>query len=124
MYYIILYFRYLFPDEERLSIVKWIKFKGIKFVSNQCYVVIGYEERLPVFAEVHKIVWKEENPLLVCKIVQTINHNMELMAYEIRRTENFALHSLTSLAFHKVLHHHRLAGKIFVIVKHLWGDLH
>ncbi|XP_043468352.1 uncharacterized protein LOC122502397 [Leptopilina heterotoma] len=117
-------FRALFPDDERLWIVKWIKFNGIKFVANQCYIGVGYENRLPVFAELYKIVWMNGDPLFVCKNVQTVEHNKQLMAYEIKTTENFVLHSLRSLVFHKVLQCHKLQERKFIIVKQLWGELH
>lgn len=106
-----------------MSTVKWVKFNGIKFVADHCYVPVGYENGLSLFAGMKKIVWKNEQPIFVCTTVNTIRLDFQLMAYEVNTTEIFELHTLQSVVAHSILHCHQIDGKKYIIVKQLWGDL-
>lgn len=117
-------FSQLFSEEDTLLTVSWVQLNHIKYTANQCFISVGYENGLPLFAELHKIVWKNENPIFVCKSVQTIQHDMNLMAYEIITSEIFTLHTPNSIVSHNVLHCHKLEKKKYIIVKQLWFDLH
>ncbi|XP_051176569.1 uncharacterized protein LOC127291456 [Leptopilina boulardi] len=117
-------FSHLFPEEDDLLIVSWVEIHHVKYTANKCFIPVGYENGLPLFAELFKIVLKNESPIFVCKKVQTVQHDSQLMAYEIKKSDEFILHTPDSLVAHNVLHCHKLQEKNYIILKQLWFDLY
>lgn len=93
-------FNHLFPREDTLVTINWVQINHVKYTANQCFIPVGLEEGLSLFAEVHKILWRNEETIFVCKKVKTIEHNMQLMTYQIIVTDKFVLFTPDNLVFH------------------------
>ena len=120
-------FAHLFPQLSMLKTFNWIKLFNTKYVPKRCYLPIDFDEEecFPLFGELHAIVMVDRVPLLVCRSVKTIDHNMKLLAYEIEVNDNFVIYEVKNLILHQVFHCHKLRGQNFLIVKQmLGGTLH
>lgn len=106
--------------------MNWVQINGIKYIPLKCFLATGYntEENLPQFVALHAIVWGNDNPLFVCRTVQTVEHNMVVMAYEIKINEEFVSLSVSDLLTVNVFHGHRWNNKQFIIIKKALGKLH
>lgn len=105
--------------------VPWIDYEGVKYVSKKCYIPVAYDsELLPTFAELISIVLTDGLPIFVCKKVSTVVHNLKLMSYEIKRSEEFISYTPENLIAHYVHHGHKFEGKDFIFIKECIGDLH
>lgn len=86
---------------------------------------VGYnEDILPQFAALDKICLLDDTTVLLCKKVETLQHDMSVMAYEIKIVEEFVTFSFNDLISHDIFHSHQVKEKTFVIVKKALGDLH
>lgn len=77
-------FQDLFSNVRRLQIANWVQINGIKYVSLKCFLATGYgADNLPKFVVLHAIVWRNENPIFLCLIVNTVQLNTIVIAYEV-----------------------------------------
>ncbi|XP_043469644.1 uncharacterized protein LOC122504689 [Leptopilina heterotoma] len=118
-------FSAMFPDVRRLQIANWVKINGIKYVSTKCFLAVRYsDQNIPEFAALHAIIWRNNSALFVCRTVTTMEHNVNLMAYEIRINEDYICLSINDLLTVDVFHAHRWNNSQYIILKKALGNLH
>ena len=119
-------FKNLFPDNPLLCTVPWLKYNGIKYTAGKCFIAIGYSSPhpLPQFAALHSIIATDLEPIFICKKVQTILHDMNLMAYKVVIQNDFVSYTAQDLVTHNVFHSHKYEESIYIIVKRYFGDIH
>ncbi|XP_043473837.1 uncharacterized protein LOC122509755 [Leptopilina heterotoma] len=118
-------FNIFFDNDTRVYSTSWTKLNGVKYVAGKCLIAVGYnEDNLPQFAALDKICLFDDDTVLLCKKVETLQHDMSVMAYEIKIVEEFATFSFNDLISHDIFHSHQVKEKTFVIVKKALGDLH
>ncbi|XP_051158553.1 uncharacterized protein LOC127279936 [Leptopilina boulardi] len=83
-------FQHLYPDNPTLTLVSWVRYNGTKYTARKCYIPVGYNDQnfLPLFAELFNIVIEDNLPVFICRFVETVEHNVRLMAYRVVTEEN------------------------------------
>lgn len=115
-------YKHLIPvSMTHLLETSWLKFEGVLFKPNECFICVGYEEESgPVFLKV-KTVIIHPAILFICHKTETVRKNIQLAAYEIQVLEEFCTSNPTEMLYHSVLHAHIVDGKLYIPVKYCAG---
>lgn len=116
----------LFPQEPLQCITNWIIYNGVKYVPQKCLIAVGYDnsERLPSFAALDGILIRDEEIIYICKKVTTVEYNTELVSYEVNIEREFISITPENIINHEIFHIRKSRNKLFVNIKHCFGNLY
>ncbi|KAE8741783.1 hypothetical protein FOCC_FOCC012691 [Frankliniella occidentalis] len=100
----------ILPFSGNIIQTNWLNLGGILIVPNRCFICIGVEDFLPVFAKVVRVVI-HPGLLFVCEKVQTKQRNVHLGAYKISVTKELCTHDPRDLISHIPYHSHMFTMK-------------
>lgn len=106
----------------RVVETNWLVLSGNKFSPEKnCFMCVGVEESLPVFAFVVKVII-HPHVLFVCKKVQTVRRSYLLAAYEIKVLDELCLLSPSDMRMHTLFNSHKVKGNMYIAVKYSSQD--
>lgn len=114
------------PQQPLQCITNWIIYNGVKYVPQKCLIAVGFDNSacLPCFAALYSIILEGEEIVYICKKVQTVEYNTQLLAYEVIIHDEFLLINPTNIINHEVFHTRKSKNQLFVTVKHCFSNLY
>ncbi|KAK3929521.1 Putative cysteine ligase BshC [Frankliniella fusca] len=101
------------PD---VSEVPWLDLNGVLFKSEQCYIVVGLQDYLAIFAFLKNIIVNPE-VAFVCQDVRTVCRNVHASSYVISFANGLSVFRPQDMLVHSVFHAHSFNNGIAIVSK-------
>ena len=96
----------------------WLIFEGNKFVPGRCFICVGVQDFLPVFAKVMKVVIHPNYVVFVCQRVRTLRLSVHLAGFNIQVLDEMCVFKPQDMRMHSVFHAHQVKGSFYIAVKY------
>lgn len=103
--------------------VSWVEIFGVKYTARKCFVLLNVENNLPNFGLIQDIVYIDEKPVFVCKLIHTVHKELHLSSYEVRVQMDYKLVKYDEMASWIVYHSHTVDNKLYIPIRRSIGGL-
>lgn len=97
----------------------WLELNGVTFKPDRCFIVIGFENHLPVFALIKKIIIFPE-VAFICEEV-TSKRDVLSACFIVSLKNKFCVLKPDVMLVHSVFHAHKYCGQLAIVSKYCIG---
>ncbi|GBL99167.1 hypothetical protein AVEN_4237-1 [Araneus ventricosus] len=106
----------LLDYDENLYVVPWTSIDGVKYISKKCFILSNCDATYE-FMQVHTIISRKRNPLLICLKTKYVEKDSHTCAYLVELSNEFVVIDPVELDVKMVFHMHLVDSKTYILMK-------